>query len=124
MSEATKKLRNRCVLFGIISWSLAFAPAFSSVVMGYVQSDPRQKFLLTGAVTFALLVAAIGAINKLRIRSTIWIVLLGLYFAIRDIVPVLVAIAVCTVIDELIAEPVYKHYKTRYKINKEIDKRI
>lgn len=50
-----------------------------------------------------------------------WIILIGIYTVLDDVMPYLIAIAVCTVIDEFLVSPIYRSLKNRYIINKEID---
>ena len=56
-------------------------------------------------------------------RSTIWILLLGIYICLDNIMPVLLTIAIGTITDELILTPLHKKYKQLAIINSEIDKR-
>ena len=43
--------------------------------------------------------------------------------ACNNIIPLLIIVAALTVIDEFVLEPLYKRYREKYVINKEIDKR-
>lgn len=50
--------------------------------------------------------------------------MIGLYVAVDNIIPLLIMLAVTTIIDEFILTPLARHYKAKYTINKEIDNRM
>ena len=50
-----------------------------------------------------------------------WVLLLGIYLALDNVMPYLIAIAICTIVDEFIISPIYRSTKNKYTINKEID---
>ena len=60
---------------------------------------------------------------KLHLRSAIWLLVLGVYICLQNIQTLLIMVAVCTILDEIVFTPLHKKYKNLYIINKEIDKR-
>lgn len=124
MSETTKKLRNKTYVFHILSWLLTFLPIIIWLGIALAKSNDVTKTALSITVLIAFLLTLVNLLMKYSIRSTVWILLIGIYIALKDITPLLIIIAVCTIIDEFIVHPLYKHYKERYHINKEIDKRV
>lgn len=124
MSQTTKSLKNKTYLFHILSWILTFLPILIWLGIALAKSNDVTKTALAISVLVAFLLTLVNLLLKYSIRSTIWILLIGIYVALKDITPLLIIIAVCTIIDEFIVHPLYKHYKERYHINKEIDKRV
>ena len=88
-----------------------------------VKSNDITKEALGITIVVSAIFFFANLILKYHIRSTVWILLIGIYIALKDITTLLIIISVCTVLDEFLVTPLYKHYKERYKINKEIDKR-
>lgn len=124
MSETTKSLKKKTLTFHFISWLLTFAPILIWLVIALVKSNDVTKTALSLSIVVAMLLSVVNLLLKYSIRSTVWILLIGIYIALRNITPLLIIIAVCTILDEFIVHPLYKHYKERYHINKEIDKRV
>lgn len=123
MSQTTKSLKNKKNIFHLLSWILTFLPILIWLGIALAKSDDVTKTALAISVLLAFLFTMVNFLLKYSIRSTVWILLIGIYIALKDITPLLIIIAVCTIIDEFIVHPLYKHYKERYHINKEIDKR-
>lgn len=119
----TQKCKRLSRLFFCISWLLTVCPVLVYLVRAFVIGLPHQKLTLGCMVVVAGILTAISALNKVVFRSTKWILILGIYAAISEILPLLIMIAVFTIIDEFIVEPLHKHYKLKYKINKEMDDR-
>lgn len=123
MREKTIRLRRSKIILGIISLLLCYAPLLVALITGFSYSDnERGKVTLSICCTVTLLLTLINIISKYSVRSTMWVLLLGAYSVLEDVMPYLIAIAICTIIDEFIITPIYKSVKNRYIINREIDK--
>lgn len=123
MSETTKSLKIKKNLLHALSWILTFAPILIWLCIAMSKSNDITKTTLAITVTIAGILTFANLLLKYQIRSIVWILLIGIYVALKDITPLLIIIAVCTITDEFIVHPLYKYYRDRYKINKEIDKR-
>lgn len=121
----TKKYKKRAKILSILSFIVLFVPLIVYVVMAFASGDitVSKKVVLGFSLIFALVLTVINALTKFRIRSTIWIVLLGIYYCLNNILPLLLMIAIGTITDEFILSPLQKKYKRLYEINNEIDKR-
>lgn len=125
MSNITKKYRTLSVIFGILSFLLTLGPIFYYIITGFIEADlTREKVSLTCLVICALILSIVNVIMKYNIRSTIWLIVIGIYVCIDNIMPLLLMIAGGTILDEFIVSPLHKLFKTKYTINKEIDKRL
>ena len=124
-SDITKKSKSLYIAFSIVSFLLTFGPLIYFVCLGYVNSDvTKEKVTLTVTIVFALVLTIINVLFKYSIRSTIWLILLGIYVCIDNIVPLLIMLAVGSILDEFLVTPLAKMFRSKYKINKEIDKRF
>ena len=72
----------------------------------------------------AISIAAIAALRKIHLRSTIYILMIGLWVALDKLLPFIITIGICTILDELIFTPLYKRYREDYHTNKQLDKRL
>ena len=124
-SDITKKSKSLYIAFSIVSFLLTFGPLIYFICLGYANSNlTQEKVALTVTIVFALVLTIINVLFKYSIRSTIWLILLGIYICIDNIVPLLIMLAVGSILDEFLVTPLAKMFKNKYKINKEIDKRF
>ena len=126
MTETTKKYKTiYWILFGI-SILLNFLPLLIYIIKGYasLEVSEARKVTLTMTMMIALILSIYNVLAKKHMRSVIWILLLGVYFAIQKIELLLMLMAICTIIDEFIVEPLIKRYKLKWKTNAEIDSRL
>lgn len=120
----TKKTRIYSILFTILSVLLNIGPIATYTVIALVNSNlTYQKVALSMTVFVVLILTVISLANKVAMKSRLWVILIGLYICLDYIMTPLIIIAVCQVADELIVSPLAKHYRLRYKINKEMDLR-
>lgn len=122
-SETTKKYRMAYWALTVISWTLVFGPLAAYLIYAMIVSGTVQKAGLVTSLFAAIILTGISIILKLHIRSALFIMILGIYLAIREISVLLVIISICTVLDELLITPLQKSFKNKLVINKEIDKR-
>lgn len=124
MSNVTKKYRIGYWICAVISWLLLFGPMLVFAGYGFYQGDVHEKATLGIAILIAVLLTVISIVFKFHIRSTMFILILGVYFCIENILPIIVTISVCTILDEFVFTPLQKHFHNKLVINKEIDKRM
>lgn len=123
MTEATKTQKNKYIIFKVLSIILTVLPLVIFLVIAFVNGEPHQKLTLGCMTTLAAILTGMNIMFKYEFRSSIWLLLLGIYVCLDNITPLLIVLAVCTIVDEMIITPLYKKYKGLYTINKEIDKR-
>ena len=119
----TKKYKTNYILCKTLSILMTLIPLVIYVIKGFCEGTPGSKVTLGVCFTTALILTIINVVFKYHMRSTIWILMIGLYVAVDNIIPLLIILAITTIIDEFILTPLAKHYREKYKINKEIDKR-
>lgn len=125
MSQRTKKFKILYITFSIISFLLTLGPVSFYIVKGYINADlTKEKVALTGVILCAIILTAVNILIKHHVRSTIWLLMLGIYYCVDNIMPLLLMIAIGTILDEFIVSPLKKSFKNKKTINSEIDKRI
>ena len=126
MTETTKKYKTYYWILFAISIALNFIPLLVYVIKGYASLEVSEgrKVTLTITMMIALCLSVYNILAKKHMRSVIWIILLGVYFAVQKIELLLLLMAICTIIDEFVVEPLMKMYKFKWKSNVEIDARL
>lgn len=119
----TKEYKKKVFWLGFFSFLTTILPVLIFVILGFINGSVGQKFTLGLCVLMDGILTLINLMFKYKIRSSIWILLIGIYVCVDNIIPLLITIAISTIIDEFILEPLLKGYKAKYIINKEIDKR-
>lgn len=123
--NATRKYRKLSFLFGSISVLLNIAPFTIYAFIALVDSALiYQKIALSMTVLVVAILSLVALVNKVAMKSRLWIVLVGIYVCLGEIITPLIIIAVCQVLDELIVSPLHKNFRNKKIINKEIDKRL
>lgn len=120
MTQKYKKL-SRCFFW--LSWLIITTPMMVYLIRAFIIGAPHQKVSLGLTVVVAAILTGISVMNKVVIRSTKWILMLGIYFVLKEILILMLLVAIGNILDEFIFTPLHKKYKNKYIINKEIDKR-
>lgn len=124
MSDITKKYTRLWKLFFALSLIVTVLPVIVYVIVGFVDGEIHQKITLGITLVVAILLTIVNIIFKFHIRSILWILVLGIYYCLQNIMPLLLIVAIGTILDEFILTPLYKKFKQKATINKEIDKRL
>ena len=126
MTETTKKYKTIYWTLFTASIALNFLPLFIYVIQGYasIEVEESRKVVLTGSIMISALLCIYNVLAKKHLRSVIWILLLGVYYAIQKIELLLIIMAICTIVDEFVVEPLCKKYKSKWLTNSEIDSRL
>lgn len=123
-SKTTKKYRRAYWILTAISWALVLGPLIFYVIYGFITGGTVEKFSLGITTMAAIGLTAFSIVFKKHIRSTFFIILLGIYLAIREITVVLIILSVCTILDEFLIAPMQRSYREKLVINKQIDRRM
>ena len=126
-SDFTKVCRLKLWLYRIIDWILLFMPVIVYVVIALCDEGVTTvgKVSVVGTVAVAAILALFNIIAQKRLRCPIWIVLIGLYIAIRDyLLPLVIILAVVSICDDLILTPLISYYRSKLIANKAIDERV
>ena len=119
----TKKYKIKLNICRLLSFTLTVLPVIIYAIMGFMDGTIGEKVSLGICVILALIFVLINVMFKYHIRSTLWVLLIGIYVCIDNIIPLLIIMAATTIIDEFVLVPLINKYKNKYIINKEIDLR-
>lgn len=122
MADKYKKLKN---IFSLLSFLCTVGPLvyflISAVLNGEVKAS--EKVGLAFSVVVCAILVALNAIKKYRLRSPVYILIIGLQICLKNLLVVFVVLAITTILDEFIFTPLKRKYREKYIINKEIDSR-
>lgn len=122
MTKSYKIKKNVCAIF---SFLCAFGPLIIFIVMGLIEGESvNEKLCLTLTSIAAILLGLIAVMKKIHLKSTVYVAMIGLWIALENIVPFIITLGVCTMLDELIFTPLYHRFKEDYHTHKQIDKRL
>lgn len=125
MSDITRKYSRLTALFMTIHIVLNIGPLATYSIMALIKSDlTHEKITLCSTVFVVIIMTAFAAVNKIALRSRIWVILIGIYICLNDIITPLIVIASTQLADELLIHPLYTLFKRNKEINKQIDRRI
>lgn len=122
-SKRTKELRIKYWVLKSIDWILLYAALiiYFFVAMFDDGVAVNKKVGLVASVIVALILVIFNVITRHHLRSPLWIVLIGLYVCVGYLLPMIIIIAVATVLDEFVFQPYLKKLKIRFESSKEID---
>ena len=120
----TAKFRLLYWIFFAASLLLNVGPlAFYSIGSLCSASLVYEKVALCMTVFVVLIMTFVSMINHIALKSRLWIVLIGIYICLGEILTPLIVIACCQITDELIVSPLKGSFRNKYTINKELDLR-
>ena len=125
VSNRTKSFKVKYRIMKVFSTLCTLVPLIVYVIIGFISGDVHkgQKLFLGFTLVTALILTVLNVLMKYKLRSPIFIILLGIYYAMSNTLPLFVIISIAVVFDEFIFTPLCKKYKQQYTINKEIDAR-
>ena len=125
MSDITKGKKIASLITGILSFLLSIGPAIYFVSVAFVNGEIKQKMTIGALCTIVLILTVIMWLTKYNLRRTIfWILVFGIFIVADKLAVMFIVMGVCNIIDEVIMTPLHRSFKTSYKTNKEIDKRM
>lgn len=122
-SKLTKKYAKISVILGIIQVVLLVGPILYYTIKGFTCADEKGRSGLTASTVVSIILLLVNIILKYNLRSPLWFMLLGIYAALKNVLPLLIWLSVGTILDELLLSPLHKRYAAKKTINREIDKR-
>lgn len=121
----TNKYKKLYILFAILSLLCFMGPALFFTAQAFIAGTAvASKIALSSTVLIVVILSIVAAANKIAMRSRLWILLIGLFICLDSVIVIVLTIGICQILDELIFTPLKNYYKTKYTINKEIDKRL
>lgn len=123
-TRTTKRDRLLWFIFSFLSIIAFIGPACFFIAEAFITTAiVSEKIVLMTSVIVVLIMTLIVFVNKVAMRSRIWILLIAMYICLDNFIFPLFLIGGCQIVDEIILTPLKKHFKNLYTINKEIDRR-
>lgn len=126
-SKFTRECRFKLWLFRILDWICLFMPLIIYIGVALVSNEAivAQKVAVVSTTMVALILSVFNVISQKKLRCPIWIILIGLFVAIRDyLMPLIIILAITSVLDDLVFTPVISYYRTKLIANKAMDERL
>lgn len=123
MSAITKKYKRLSFIFGLLSILCTVVPVTYFTVLGFINGEIRNKVTLGCTLMLCLVLVVINIIKKENLRSPVYIMILGIYMCLDNLLSLFLIMAITTMLDEMVFTPLHRMYKNRAIINREIDKR-
>lgn len=126
-TDYTKNVRRQLWLYRIIDIMCLFLPVAIYVVIALTEDGVTVagKVSVVGTVAIALILCVFNVVAQKKLRCPIWIILIGLYIAIQKyLLPLIIILAITTILDDLILTPIISYYRTKLISSKTIDERI
>lgn len=121
----TKKIGIAALIMSVLSIILNVGPVVTYSVIALSENNSEtQKCVLLSMISISVILSAVCLLNKYTLRSKIWLILIGLYICMDKVLGCVLILAITQVFDELVVAPLKKHFRRKYQINKEIDKRM
>ena len=126
-SEFTKCCRRKLWFFRILDWVCLSLPLLVYLTMALADDGIKvgYKVAVVGTLVIAVILTIFNIIAQKRLRCPIWIILIGLFVAIRDhLLPLIIILSVVSVLDDLVFTPIIHYYYTKTVASKAIDQRL
>lgn len=125
-SKHTKRARAKLWILRLLDWALLFTPllVYICIALGNGGVTTPAKVGVVGTVAIAAIITIFNILAKKSLRSPIWIILIGLFVAMKEwLMPLIIITAIATILDEFLFEPLITKTQTELISNKTIDKR-
>lgn len=120
----TKHYFKLMIIFLLLSCFCIFGPMMFFFGRAFVVGDTTQKTTLGITFMIAAILFGVNLVMKSHLRSVLWVLVLGIFIVMDHYLAIIIVFAVSCFLEELIFSPLYRYYKSKVRINKEIDKRI
>lgn len=121
----TKKYRFWATVLMVLSLLLTVGPFLGYTIAALAGGAlVVEKVCLVSTLLIVAIMSLVALVNKTVMKSRLWILLIGLYLCIDNIMTPLLIIAGCQVVDELIVSPLAKIFSNKATIHGELDKRL
>lgn len=125
-SKTTKHARAMLRTLRIIDFIILVFPVAFYTIMAYIDNaiGGQRKVILTALMGLALIICIFNLFAQKHKRSPIWLVFMGIYYAMESVIPLVIMCGVGAVLDDFVFAPAISYFKTSLIANKQIDKRL
>lgn len=124
-SERTVSFKKKFIIFKLLSILVTIGPLIVFIIMGFLSGEcgKADKVFLSFTCLVAVMLTLINMLYKYHLRSPMFILLLGIYKALDNVLALIIILSIGIILDEFIFNPAAKRAKDKLIINKEIDAR-
>ena len=125
-SKYTKKARFWLWFYRILDAICLITPLLIYVIMALCGGAVvAAKVAVVSTVMIAIILTVFNIIAQKKLRCPIWIMLIGLFVAIKEyLLPLIVILAITSILDDLVFTPLIGYYKTKLISNKAMAERL
>ena len=125
INKITINYKRKAHLFRALSAISVFLPVAIYIFLAFYNNEIAitKKLTLGITLTISIILFISNILFKYKLRSPVWICLIGIYICLEKIETLLIIMAICTILDEFIFTPLARKYKNLYTINVQIDRR-
>lgn len=126
-SNFTKKVRRRLWIVRALDWSFVTLPVVGYVLFGLFSNDVEtmKKVVLISMCILAGVISVTNVFMRQRLRCVVWILIIGLYVAVKELLLPLIIIMACTAVtDDIVFSPLISYYQSKLAASKTIDQRM
>ena len=125
MNQSTIKYKRLYLLFKLISVLIIVAPIGYYVLntLIFAEITTVDRFIVSATTISCIILAILNLVLQVFKHSKFWLIMIGLALVLPDITTFIIVFGCANIVNEIVIEPLEKHYKSKYTINKEIDKR-
>lgn len=122
VDERLNSIKRKKRFLSMLSFLLTLGPIIVFCCIGIFNNSIHvsNKLVLTSTIIIALFLTIINSIKKYNLRSPFFIVLLGLYVVLKEVVPFMIVLSCCVIIDEFLVTPNIKKLNNRILIRDEM----
>lgn len=125
-SKITKKSYLGLWILRIIDVIILIGPLAAYLVLvlcGILPVRTNGEFVVLGASAIGLILVIANVVFQKHLRSPIWIVFLGFAYALDKLLPLVITIAICSILDEFVITPLIKYQRQKWVSNRAYDER-
>lgn len=125
-SKYTKKARFWLWFYRILDAICLVTPLLVYVIIALCGGAVvAAKVAVVSTVMIAIILTVFNIIAQKKLRCPIWIMLIGLFVAIKEyLLPLIIILAITSILDDLVFTPLIGYYKTKLISNKAMDERL
>jgi len=112
-----KMAKERYLFYMALTWACRICPMLYSVFLAFLSAEVvvTKKIVLGTTIMIAMGLSAISILRQIHLRSTLWIILLGIYVCLQSkLLVILLIISVCNILEELIFSKLMARYKEKW----------
>lgn len=112
---AWKYYKKAKIITFLLSVLLTYVPLAVMVIAGFTGNTGTEKAVLIACVLGAVILAIIESKTHHRIKGVFSLITLGCYLTVESIGGYLLAIMICSVLDDILMDPLHCYYKEEFK---------